>query len=94
MGNKEKQIIELTLEIERLKEELAEENQNPSSMVLALLNYLDEIHSYLLNKKLSRTCLEMYSFGIFRLVTDDYHLEISPIGQSLLKISVKLRELE
>jgi hypothetical protein len=63
------------------------------NLVSALSDYLDEIEDYLTSKSFTKAKLDGFSFGIFRLVTDDSQLEKSPLGQDLLNFSVMLRKL-
>lgn len=63
------------------------------NLVSALSDYLDEIEDCLRSKNLTKEMLAGFSFGIFRLVTDDGQLEESSLGQDLLNFRVMLREL-
>lgn len=93
MSNINDATSKLRAEVMMLKESITSGYENPSGLVLAILNYLDEIEDYLLNEQLSNHKLDEYSFGIFRQVTDEYQLEKSQIGQDLLNLSVNLRKL-
>jgi hypothetical protein len=86
--------IEIVDDIREMKERIISEVRNPSTLILAILNYLKEIEDSLLNENLVFYKLDAFSFGIFRLVTDDYQLEQSSIGQDLLGISTKIQELK
>jgi hypothetical protein len=63
------------------------------NLVSALSDYLDEIEDCLTSKDLTKEKLDGFSFGIFRLVTDDGQLEKSPLGQDFLNFRIMLREL-
>jgi hypothetical protein len=68
-------------------------DEHTLNLVSAVSDYLDEIEDYLTSRNLAKEKLDEFSFGIFRLVTDDGQLEKSSLGQDLLNFRAMLREL-
>jgi ribosomal protein S18 acetylase RimI-like enzyme len=62
-----------------------------SSYLESLLNVLQDLQSRLAGK--DEINFKQSSFAIFRVVTDDYNLEKSDLGQKLLGLSVLLQEI-
>jgi hypothetical protein len=62
-----------------------------STYLESLLNVLQDLQSRLAGK--DEINFKQSSFAIFRVVTDDYNLEKSDLGQKLLGLSVLLQEI-
>jgi hypothetical protein len=58
-----------------------------------LINVLTETQKMLNDEKVDLIRLDEMIFGIFRVVTDNDRLENSPIGQDLLTLIEKLRQV-
>ncbi len=86
-------INRITKEISKIENELSSEKDQANPIVILLLKYLSEIKLYLSTEILNKKDIEQYSFGIFRVVTDDWNFEQSKIGKKLLDLCSEIDNL-
>jgi hypothetical protein len=92
MENKQERMEKLKAEVLQIKNEILSMNDK-LPIQIEILHFLIEIDEYLKLDILDKQKMENYSFGIFRLVTENYALEKSILGQDLLSIQKNMRRL-
>ena len=89
MENKRTSVEELRQEIQQLRGKI-ESGYNPLAIELGFPKLLLTIEQALVSEKIDKERLERYDFGIFRLVTESYSFEQSPLGKELLNLGTKI----
>jgi hypothetical protein len=80
-------------DIDRIKAILVE-SANLTSLEKGMIHVLDDLSQSLGSEaELRRETIKGYAFSIFRITTDDFKFEKSPIGQDLLNLSANLQKL-
>lgn len=82
----------LRQEIHQLRE-MIESGKDSLPIELGFPKLLVEIENTLASEKLDQEKLERCDYGIFRLVTESYSFEQSALGQELLSLGKKIRNL-
>lgn len=90
MENKRKRIEEIKLEALKIKTSVLSTG-NKLPIHVDILHVLTELDRHLMLENLDKQKMEKYSFGIFRLTTENYTLEKSDLGQNLLNLQKNIR---
>ena len=90
MESKLKRIEDLKSEVSTIKSDILSIS-NKFPIQVDILHVLTELDEHLVSGNLDKEKMEEYSFGLFRLTTENYTLEKSDLGKQLLNLQKNTR---